>query len=29
MAEERETNPFILATDIEDLGRVRALKDSF
>ena len=29
IAEERDTNPFLRATDAADLGRIRALKDSF
>jgi len=29
LAEERATNPFLRAKDAEDLGRLRALKDSF
>jgi hydroxyacylglutathione hydrolase len=29
IGQERETNPFLRAADAEDLGRIRALKDSF
>jgi hydroxyacylglutathione hydrolase len=29
IGEERETNPFLRAVDAADLGRIRALKDSF
>ena len=29
MAEERQTNPFLRAPDAAELGRIRALKDSF
>jgi hydroxyacylglutathione hydrolase len=29
LAEERETNPFLRADSAEELGRLRALKDSF
>jgi hydroxyacylglutathione hydrolase len=29
IGEERETNPFLRAKDAADLGRIRALKDSF
>jgi hypothetical protein len=29
MADERATNPFMRATDSQDLGRIRALKDDF
>ncbi|MCH2171573.1 hydroxyacylglutathione hydrolase [Myxococcota bacterium] len=29
LGEERQTNPFLRATDAADLGRIRALKDSF
>ena len=29
IGEERETNPFMRATDVAELGRRRAMKDSF
>jgi hydroxyacylglutathione hydrolase len=29
IGEERDTNPFLRASSAEDLGRIRALKDSF
>ena len=29
VAQERETNPFILATNVEEFARLRAEKDSF
>ena len=29
MGEERATNPFVRASDAEELGRIRALKDNF
>jgi hydroxyacylglutathione hydrolase len=29
VAEERETNPFVRSTDVEEFARRRAAKDSF
>jgi hydroxyacylglutathione hydrolase len=29
IGEERQTNPFMRAADAAELGRIRALKDSF